>query len=243
MKINKKISKYNHDKYTNRDIKYIVIHYVGTTSTAKNNVDYFAGGDRQASAHYFVDDTSIWQSVEDKNAAWAVGSSGLLDQGSPYAKYGGKLFGKCTNKNSISIEMCCKKKSGKIYITDATIKNTAELVQSLQKKYGIKDDKVVRHFDVNGKLCPLPYVETTKWKKLREELTQTSEAVEGLKVLEKCKTKGKLNIRTGPGTSFKITGSYKKGTTLNIRDHNTDKTWGYTENGWCNITEKYVEKI
>ena len=42
--------------------KYIVVHYVGAqSSTALNNCKYFAGGDRQASAHYFVDDTSIWQ--------------------------------------------------------------------------------------------------------------------------------------------------------------------------------------
>ena len=66
--IQRKISAYNH--YKGNDIKYIVIHYVGATGTAKNNVDYFYGGDRQASAHYFVDDGSIWQSVEDYNGSW-----------------------------------------------------------------------------------------------------------------------------------------------------------------------------
>lgn len=69
--INKKISAYNHYDYNN--IKYIVVHDVGTRSTAKNNVDYFSGGNRNASAHYFVDDTSIWQSVEDNKGAWHVG--------------------------------------------------------------------------------------------------------------------------------------------------------------------------
>lgn len=100
------ITKYNHDKATNRKIKYIVIHWVGAASTAINNGTYFQGGDRGASAHYFVDDNNIVKSVLEKNIAWAVGSRGLLDQGSPYAKYGGKLFGKCTNSNSVSIEMC-----------------------------------------------------------------------------------------------------------------------------------------
>ena len=141
IKINKKISKYNHYDMDNRKIKYIVIHWVGAASSAKNNADYFYSADRRASAHYFVDDKEIWQSVLDKNAAWAVGG-GPLDQASPYAKYGKKYFNKCTNSNSISIEMCCKKNSqGKLYITDETIELTAELVQMLQKKYSILDKK------------------------------------------------------------------------------------------------------
>ena len=170
IKINKKISKYNHYDMDNRKIKYIVIHWVGAASSAKNNADYFYSADRSASAHYFVDDKEIWQSVLDKNAAWAVGG-GPLDQASPYAKYGKKYFNKCTNSNSISIEMCCKKNSqGKLYITDETIDLTAELVQMLQKKYSISDKNVIRHFDVNGKLCPGTHIEELKWEKLHSKL-------------------------------------------------------------------------
>ena len=170
IKINKKISKYNHYDMDNRKIKYIVIHWVGAASSAKNNADYFYSADRRASAHYFVDDKEIWQSVLDKNAAWAVGG-GPLDQASPYAKYGKKYFNKCTNSNSISIEMCCKKNSqGKLYITDETIELTAELVQMLQKKYSISDKNVIRHFDVNGKLCPGTHIEELKWEKLHSKL-------------------------------------------------------------------------
>ena len=166
IKINKKISKYNHYDMNNRKIKYIVIHWVGAASSAKNNADYFYSADRSASAHYFVDDKEIWQSVLDKNAAWAVGG-GPLDQASPYAKYGKKYFNKCTNSNSISIEMCCKKNSqGKLYITDETIELTAELVQMLQKKYSISDKgqwytiiiKVNNHFiEIRDSLKLLPF--------------------------------------------------------------------------------------
>ena len=56
--INRKISNFNH--YDVNDIKYLIIHYVGAqSSTAANNATYFAGGDRQASAHYFVDNNEI----------------------------------------------------------------------------------------------------------------------------------------------------------------------------------------
>lgn len=163
-KINKKISKRNRTIYSSRTIKYLVIHYVGAVSTAKNNAVYFYSAYRGASAHYFTDDTSIWQAVEDKNAAWHCGG-GLQGSG------GHRFYGKCNNANSIGIEMCCKQKNGKLYITDQTIAQTAKLVQYLQDKYDIPDSRVIRHYDVTGKICPGPYINNDKWAKLKKTLT------------------------------------------------------------------------
>ena len=163
-KINQKISKVNRTVYSDRNIKYLVIHYVGAVSTAKNNATFFYSTWRGASAHYFVDDTSIWQAVLDKNAAWQCGGG---SQGSGGKKY----FGKCNNSNSIGIEMCCKRdKNGKLYISDKTIARTAQLVQYLQDKYNIPDSHVIRHYDVTGKNCPAPYVNEAKWKTLKATL-------------------------------------------------------------------------
>ena len=235
IKINKKISKYNHYDMDNRKIKYIVIHWVGSAQSAKNNADYFYSADRSASAHYFVADKEIWQSVLDKNAAWAVGG-GPLDQASPYAKYGKKYFNKCTNSNSISIEMCCKKNSqGKLYITDETIDLTAELVQMLQKKYSISDKNVIRHFDVNGKLCPGTYIEELKWEKLHSILVGN---------YFKVRTKGKLIARE------KYTLTSKK--TRNLEE---DKVYGIiktkkvgtilrgklVKGDWISLSSKFVD--
>ena len=167
MKINKKISKYNHYTYPSRQIKYIVIHYVGSVSKAKDNATYFYNGDRQASAHYFVDDDSIWQSVLDKNASWHCGG-GLQGAG------GHKYYNICTNANSIGIEMCCKSKDGKMYIGEDTIKLTGQLVRYLMKKYNVPAKRVIRHYDVTGKLCPAMYVDETKWAKLHKKLTDTT---------------------------------------------------------------------
>ena len=92
--IQRKISSFNYSSRNGNSVKYIVLHYTGNKGdAAKNNVDYFYNGNRGASAHYFVDDNSIWQSVEEYNSAWAVGDG--------YGIYG------ITNQNSISIEMCC----------------------------------------------------------------------------------------------------------------------------------------
>lgn len=152
MKINRLISNYNHSSRGGSSIKYIVIHYVGGISTAYNNVKYFSGGDRQASAHYFVGhDGEIWQSVEDSRASWHCGG-GLQGSG------GHAWHGICKNSNSIGIEMCVRKNGSLWYFEDATVNATIELTQYLMKKYGVPASNVIRHYDVTGKICPAPYV-------------------------------------------------------------------------------------
>lgn len=136
VQITKQISKYNHSSGNN--IQYIVIHSTGNKNdTAKNNADYFCNGDRQASAHYFVDDNNIYQVVEESNASWHCGDGGN--------KYG------INNHNSIGIEMCGTANGN---ISEKTINNTIELVKSLQAKYGLSNDRVVRHYDASRKCCP-----------------------------------------------------------------------------------------
>ena len=120
---------------------YIVLHYTGNaTDTAKNNADYFKSVNRNASAHYFVDKDSVYQVVEDKDAAWSVGKN-----------YGtGNLFQTVKNNNSINIEMC----SDNGAISEKTFQNAAELTKSLMKKYQIPVSHVYRHYDVCSKQCP-----------------------------------------------------------------------------------------
>ena len=155
MNINKKISKYNFSSRNGNNIKYIVLHYTGNKGdTAYNNVVYFSGGDRNASAHYFVDDISIWQSVEDSNSAWSVGDG--------YGTYG------ITNANSISIEMCCNSSGN---VSDSTESNAIELVKYLQSKYSVSNNYVVRHYDASRKVCP-NWADNnwTRWNSFKKKL-------------------------------------------------------------------------
>lgn len=152
MNINKNITRLNFTPGGVGRIKYIVIHYCGSTGDAKQQTNYFAEAYRGASAHYFVGHSGdIWQSVDDANVAWHCGSK----------KY---QHPNCRNINSLGIEMCCKTiGSTKIadenwYFEDATVKATIELTKELMKKYNISADHVIRHYDVTGKCCPAPYV-------------------------------------------------------------------------------------
>lgn len=152
--INKLISGYNHNAGRVSRIKYIVIHYVGALGGAKANCQYYAGGNRNASAHYFVGfDGEIWQSVEDANVAWHCGASSYK-------------HADCRNSNSIGIEMCVRKRNAASmgatdkdwYFEDATVEAAAELTRHLMEKYNVPASHVIRHYDVTGKICPNPYV-------------------------------------------------------------------------------------
>lgn len=166
LEINKRITPYNYTYLRNKRNEYIVIHYVGAVSTAKNNADYYAGSRLSASAHYFVDENEIWQSVEDNNISWHCGG-GLQGSG------GHKFHNICTNSNSIGVEMCVKlDSSGNWYFEEETVENTIKLVKYLMKKYNISEDKVIRHYDVTGKNCPAPYVDEKIWKDFKMKLTK-----------------------------------------------------------------------
>ena len=64
----------NYEVYSRRYVKYIVIHYTGNKKdTAYANANYFKGINRNASAHFFVDNDNIYQTVALKNKAWHCG--------------------------------------------------------------------------------------------------------------------------------------------------------------------------
>ena len=139
-------------------IKFIILHYVGAVSTAKNNAEYFYDKYRGASAHYFVDDKEIWQVVEDNDAAWAIGAN--------------KYYTDARNSNSISVEMCCYyMKNGNINVAKEVEEKAVELVKMLMKKYNIDVEHVIRHYDATRKNCPAPFVsDTERWNNFKKKL-------------------------------------------------------------------------
>lgn len=151
------------------EIKYIVIHYTANDGDSdEGNANYFANLlESKASAHYFVDDDSITQSVPDDYVAYSVGGSKYTD----CAKTGGgTLYGIATNRNTLSIEMCDSIKDGTIKAQEATIINTIKLVRLKMKEYNIDIDHVIRHFDVNGKHCPAYLMDEQAWAEYKARI-------------------------------------------------------------------------
>ena len=147
----------------NRPIKYLSIHFTAGSNSkpgrAQATYNTFTSG--RASADFCVDDMEIVQFNPDiKNYyCWAVGDK----------KYnntcGGTLYGKATNKNTISIEICSTcipptkiavntpNHEGWLF-TESSLKNALKLARILMKIYNIPLENVVRHYDISGKLCP-----------------------------------------------------------------------------------------
>ena len=149
-------------------IRYLVYHYTGNDGDkAANNAAYFQRNIVKASAHYFVDDTTVYLSVPELKIAWSVG-------GSKYANAdktgGGIMYGIITNTNSISIEMCDTIRNGVYQASESTLVNAAELGRELMEKYGIPIENVYRHFDVTGKHCPSYLVSAQKWAEFKKRL-------------------------------------------------------------------------
>ncbi len=152
MIINKRLTPFNYNTGTVDRIKYIVIHYVGALGGAEANCKYYASQYIGASAHYYVGfNGEVWQSVEDKDIAWHCGAKAYMHP-------------ECRNGNSLGIELCVRNNgsladtSRDWYFEDATIREGIELTKTLMEKYDVPADRVIRHYDVTGKICPNPYV-------------------------------------------------------------------------------------
>lgn len=155
---------------TASQIKYLVFHYTGNDGDkAVNNAAYFQNNIVKASAHYFVDDACVYRSVPDLRVAWAVGGSKY-----PNAALtgGGTMYGKITNTNSLSIELCDTVRNGIYQASEATLENAAALGRELMEKYGIPLSNVYRHFDVTGKHCPSYLISARKWAEFKERLEE-----------------------------------------------------------------------
>lgn len=148
-----------------QSVRYIVIHYTGSGSSAPGcalaNCRYFAGGDRQASAHYFIDDGSIYEYADPaKYYTWHCGDG--------HGRYG------ISNGNSIGIEVCS---SGADY-TAEELSRLHYLVRLLMIRFRIDSSHVVRHYDASRKACPWPYVPNggdptgQKWRDLHSYITE-----------------------------------------------------------------------
>ena len=147
-------------------VRYIVMHYTaGNGDTAKNNCDYYHRvGGLQASAHYFVDEHGVMQSVREGDTAWHCGARAYWHP-------------ECRNANSIGIEMCSRKRAdGSYYIKPETVANAAALAKDIMQRYGIDTEHVLRHYDVTGKRCPMPWVDDpAQWTAFKAMLTTNTD--------------------------------------------------------------------
>ena len=226
------------DRKAGKKVKYIVVHYTGTTASAANNCKYFRSCDRNASADYFIDTNG---KIYKFNAncktyyAWHCGDG--------YGRYG------ITNANSIGIEVVS---AGKEY-TAKQKDSLNKLVRAIMAEYDIPASRCVRHWDASRKCCPAPYAGSTaknkKWKELHTYITKasstnsasTTSTASSFKSYKVKITADVLNVRNGAGTSYKVNATVKKGDVYTIVQEKNG--WGKLKSGAGWIKLSYAKKV
>ena len=136
----------------------IVIHYVDEPgSTAQQNRDYFESlkdGSRSASSHFIISlDGSIIQCIPLGEISYASNHR---------------------NFDTISIENCHPDATGKF--TDDTYLSCVALTAWLLYAFDLPPDRMIRHYDVTEKLCPIYYVEhPDAWEQMKVEVAEKYE--------------------------------------------------------------------
>lgn len=148
-----------------KEIKGIVIHYVGNPGTsAKANRDYFQGLKdahiTKASSHFVVGlEGEIIQCIPSSEIAYASNER---------------------NKDTLAIECCHPDETGKF--NELTYQSVVDLTGWLCTRFDLESTDVIRHYDVTGKLCPKYFVEhEDAWEQLKRDI---QEKIDELKKME-----------------------------------------------------------
>lgn len=137
-----------------KKVKGIVVHYTANPGTsAENNRNYFESlAVKQttfASSHYIV------------------GLEGEIIQCIPMTEI--SYASNDRNIDTISIECCHPSETGEF--TSQTYESLVALTAALCVEYNLKEEDILRHYDVTGKLCPLYFVEhEDEWKAFQREV-------------------------------------------------------------------------
>ena len=201
-------------------VRYIVVHYTAngrpsTANAAKSNCVYFNNANRNASAHFFIDDSAIWQFADPERwSCWHVGD-------------GGGAYG-ITNQNSVGIEVV---QDGDNPFSDAETAKLAWLVQRLMAQFSVPAERVVRHYDASRKACPLWYTPSgsggdAAWESLRKRITSKSETkvvtdMASLRDQIVAKAREELNV-----SYYSMNYSAKDGYAEGMGTHYVGKGWG-----------------
>ena len=239
----------NYNNLSSRNVGYVVFHYTGNAKdAAKANANYFAGANRKASAHFFVDDSSIYQGVELRDTAWHCGGSSYYHSG-------------CRNANAFGIEMCCT--AGNYRVSETTKRHAAHLGAYLCGLLGITADQVdtyvLRHYDITHKSCPaqMAGAGNAEWATFKEMIKQilrgqsvpsspaptpapgVAETPVGSYTVKI--TADELNVRSGPGTNYPVVTAVHENETYTIVAESNG--WGKLKSGAGWISLAYTTKV
>lgn len=207
---------------------YIAVHYTADgkpdSHTAYNSMLYFSRANRNASAHFFIDNYDIYEFADAARwSCWHVGD-------------GKGVYG-ITNQNSIGIEVVQDENAP---FSQEEINKLTWLVQKLMREFNIPASRVVRHYDASRKACPWYYTPegaggNAAWRELWAQITGGSvdpspdpAPAAGFGGRYVCQV-AVLNVRTAPNLGGEVVAQYNRGQTVVLDDWYTSADgyiWG-----------------
>lgn len=136
----------------------IVIHYVANPGTsAQKNRDYFDG----------LADQDPQAAGMSASAHFVVGLEGEVIQCIPVSEMAYAAAPR--NNDTISIETCHPDESGAY--NEATYESLVKLTAALCTQLKLDENDLMRHYDINGKVCPKYFVDDeAAWKQFKKDV-------------------------------------------------------------------------
>lgn len=211
------------------------VNYIGRKYVVKNGEIYEANGVdkfRFGSAHWFIDINSATLCIPQDEVVWGCGDRALpYDNGyKGQTKIAQDVFNHKQNYLTINYELC----------NNDTIKNSSadweqvcnsaiDIIAKDMITYNISTDRIYRHFDISGKLCPKPFVDNEKaWIDYKNKIIKrVNELKGGVSTMTKkvVITTDKLNVRQIP-VSGAVLGQYTKDQIVDVYE---------LANGWYRV--------
>jgi N-acetylmuramoyl-L-alanine amidase CwlA len=132
----------------------------------------------KVSAHYVVDDRSIVQCVPESEVAYHTGKA--------VRQPGLSFLGRYPNNSALAVEWCVNSDGDGA----ETYRNVVGLCGAICSSYGWGAEKLFRHYDITGKLCPAFFVDDDwarrlgyetgadgAWQRFRRDVTIATRAV------------------------------------------------------------------
>lgn len=145
-------------------VNHIVIHYVANPgSTAQANRNYFDS----------LADQDPQKSGTSTSSHFVVGLEGEVIQCIPITEI---AYGNAPrNNDTIAIEVCHPDETGKF--NEATYESVVNLTAWLCNELKLSAKDVVRHYDINGKICPKYFVDhEDAWGQFKKDVTEAMKA-------------------------------------------------------------------
>ena len=215
-----------------RKVERVIIHHIAGSGAA--GVATLYNPSRQASANYILFENGDLQGmVPEEYRAWTSGSA-------------------AADGNSITVETANTTFAPSWKVSDASIETLAKLVADVAKRYKWKEitrKQVCGHREFQSTACPGPYL----YPRLNDIVKRANEIWKGKPAVSKPVVKPSpkpstsvsgslveinttsLNYRSGPGVSYKVNGSVRKGQIYTIVEKKNG--WGKLKSGagWINL--------